>query len=68
MIRSFFHRWNGLRLFRLMAGLMVIAASVYEGQIVAGLAGVYLTWTAFANKGCCAGGVCDVPPRGTIKS
>lgn len=62
-MRTLLTRWNGMRIIRLVLGVIVIGQGVNNGEVLYYVLGGMLVLMALANAGCCGAGGCAVNPR-----
>lgn len=53
--------WDAIRLFRLGIGVWIIVIAIQTRDWISGLLGVFFTYQAITNTGCCGSGGCYVP-------
>jgi hypothetical protein len=53
--------WNVMRVIRLVLGLIILVQGIMARDAMYGFFGVFLTFLALVNVGCCGVGGCSVP-------
>lgn len=53
--------WNIMRVIRLVLGLIILVQGIMARDVMYGFFGVFLSFLALVNVGCCGVGGCSVP-------
>ena len=60
MMNRILNNWNWARLLRLLLGVGATIQGFLQKEYVLALAGIFLSYMAVANIGCCGTGTCHV--------
>ncbi len=50
-----------MRIFRLLAGIVIIIAAIVQRDLMTGFLGIFLAGSALAGIGCCGASGCSMP-------
>lgn len=63
MMKRYLANWNGIRVLRLLAGLLILLAAIQTKEWLLMTGGVVFSLMALLHAGCCGSSACNRPPR-----